>query len=50
MSDHIINIHQSELLSTKAKESRINELQKKKKRCFTIIIIIKKHGQFTFYT
>ena len=24
--DHIINIHQSELLSTKIKESRINEL------------------------
>ena len=35
MWDHIINIHLSELLSTKIKESRINELFKK--RCFTII-------------
>ena len=32
MWDHIINIHQSELLSTKAKESRINESLKKKKK------------------
>ena len=31
MWDHIINIHSSELLSTKIKESRINELFKKKK-------------------
>ena len=30
---HIINIHSSELLSTKTKEPRI----KNKKRCFTII-------------
>ena len=29
MWDHIINIHQSELLSTKAKKSRINESKKK---------------------
>ena len=29
MCDHIINIHLSELLSTKTKESRINELLKK---------------------
>ena len=36
MWDHIINIHPSELLSTKTKESRINESLKKK--CFTIII------------
>ena len=36
MWDHIINIHPSELLSTKTNESRINELLKKKK-CFTII-------------
>ena len=42
------NIHPSELLSTKIKESRINELLKKKKKSFTIIIII--NGQFTFYT
>ena len=32
MWDHIINIHPSELLSTKTNESRINELQKKKKK------------------
>ena len=31
MWDHIINIHPSELLSTKTKESRINESFKKKK-------------------
>ena len=30
MWDHIINIHPSELLSTKTKESRINESKKKK--------------------
>ena len=29
---HIINIHQSELLSIKIKESRINESLKKKKK------------------
>ena len=34
MWDQIINIHLSELLSTKTKESRINKLLKKK--CFTI--------------
>ena len=34
MWDHIINIYSSELLSIKIKESRINELQKKK--CFAI--------------
>ena len=32
MWDHSINIHLSELLSTKTKESRINELQKKKRK------------------
>ena len=31
MWDYIINIHPSELLSTKTKESRINKSQKKKK-------------------
>ena len=31
MWDHIINIHQSELLHTKTKESKINEHKKKKK-------------------
>ena len=30
MWDHIINIHPSELLSIKTKESKINELFKKK--------------------
>ena len=35
MWDHIINIHPSKLLSTKTKESKINESLKKK--CFTII-------------
>ena len=38
MWNHIINIHPNKLLSTKTKESRINESYKKK--CFTIIIII----------
>ena len=32
MWDHIINIHLSKLLSTKTKESRINELLKKKNK------------------
>ena len=32
MWDHIINIHLSELLNTKSKESRINESLKKKKK------------------
>ena len=40
MWDLIINIHPSELLSTKIKEYRINESLKKKK----------KKGQFSFYT
>ena len=49
MWDHIINIDPNELLNTKTKESRINKSQKKKKKlCFTIIL--KKEGQFTFYT
>ena len=30
MWDHIINIHPNELLSSKIKESRINESKKKK--------------------
>ena len=38
MWDYIINIHSSKLLSTKTKESRINELLKRKKKCFTIIL------------
>ena len=48
MWDHIINIHSNELLSTKTKESRINESLKKKNICFTLIF--KKNEQFTFYT
>ena len=36
---HMHGINSSELLSTKTKESRINELLKKKK-CFTIILKI----------
>ena len=48
MWDHIINIHPSELLNTKTKEFRINELlKKKKKKCLTIIK--KQNWQFTFY-
>ena len=43
MWGHIINIHLSELLSTKTNESRINESYKKK--CFTII---KKKGNLYF--
>ena len=46
MWDHIINIHPSELLSTKTEQSRINESLKKKKKCF--IIIIKKHENLHF--
>ena len=41
MWDHIINIHPSELLSTKTKEFKMNE-SKKKKKCFTIIFFFKK--------
>ena len=40
MWDHIINIHSSELLCTKTKDSRIDEHKK----------FIKKNGQFTFST
>ena len=47
MWDHIINIHLSELLSTKIKESRINETQKKKRKCFTIFFFFKK--KWTIY-
>ena len=42
MWDHIINIHPSELLSIKTKESRINESLKKK------ITIIKKMDNLYF--
>ena len=40
MWDYIINIHPRELLRTKTKESKINELKKNKK----------KNRQFTFFT
>ena len=46
MWDHIINIHPSELLSTKTKERRINESLKKK----VFHNNLKKNVQFTFYT
>ena len=47
---HIINIHQSELLSIKIKESRINEsLKKKKKKCFTIIFLKKTWTIYILY-
>ena len=32
MWGHILNIHLSELLNTKSKKSRINEVQKNKKK------------------
>ena len=44
--DHIISIHPCELLITKTKESKINELKEKK----VIHNNNKKNGQFTFYT
>ena len=40
MYDHFIDIHLSELLCTKTKETRINEYKKNKN----------KNGQFTFLT
>ena len=40
MWDHIINIHQSELLHTKTKESKINEYKKKKKKTIYIFYLI----------
>ena len=45
MWDHIINIHPSELLNTKTKESSINELLIIKKKSAS-----KENRQFTFYT
>ena len=49
MWDYIINIHQSKLLSTKIKESRINELLKRKKKVLHNNFK-EKYGKFTFYT
>ena len=43
MWDYIIDIHPSELLCTKTKESKINEHKKKIFKKF-------KYGQFTFFT
>ena len=42
------NFIKSELLSIKTKESRINELFKKKKKVLHNIVFL--NGQFTFYT
>ena len=50
MWDHIINIHLSELLSTKIKKPRINESKKKKKVLHNKFFFFLKHEQFTFYT
>ena len=47
MWDYIINIHPSKLLSTKTKESKINESLKKK--CFTIIKKKKKRTIYILY-
>ena len=47
--DHIINIYLSGSLSTKTKESRINESQKKKVLHNNFFFFFLKHGQFTFY-
>ena len=46
MWDHIINIYLSELLSTKIKKSRINELYIKKVLHNNFL----RNEQFTFYT
>ena len=48
MWDHIINIHPNELLSTKTKKSRINELPKKKRVLHNNFFFL--NGQFTFCT
>ena len=49
MWDHIINIHLSKLLSTKTKESKINEFKKKNASQYQKLRINKKNGQFTFF-
>ena len=41
MWDHIINIYPNKLLSTIIKESRINELKKKKKKVLYYIFLKK---------
>ena len=53
MRDHIINIHPSELLSIKTKESIINELKKKSALQYQKLRINNfffKYGHFTFST
>ena len=47
MWDYIINIHLSEVLSTKIKEFRINELRKKNVLHNKFFFL---NEQFTFYT
>ena len=47
MQGHIINIHPSELLSTKTKKFKINVSLKKKKVFHNNFKKKKKHGQFT---
>ena len=47
MWDYIINIHPNKLLSTKTKESKINESLKKK--CFKIIKKKKKRTIYILY-
>ena len=50
MWEHIINIHPSELLSTKTKKSRINEsLKKKKKKKVLHSNLKKKKKSWTIY-
>ena len=50
MWDYIINIHLSEVLSTKTKEFRINELRRKIKKVLHNNFFFLKNEQFTFYT
>ena len=49
MWNHIINIYSSELLSTKIKESRINELKKKNALQYQKLRIKKIYRKFTFF-
>ena len=50
MWDHVINIHSSELLSTKTKKSKKMNRKKKKKGASQYFLFYFKYGQFTFYT
>ena len=49
MWNHIINIYSSELLSTKIKESRINELKKKNALQYQKLRIKKIYRKITFF-